>query len=287
MSVATSILSPVSNRQGKVVEADVMYLDEIPVAMDRMGWRVSAALMRRWFSTKPAWAMPAHLRGEDAGDPRLLPASQVDSQIVKMKWLLEFPRVVPVFEDLCQGWNTKNGRDQLVKHLKKAGWSPGKQIKLGYGLENAWELDRTCQVNYRTFGSYFDTLDDLFGAIFNATLKLALVGKTSRGIFSNKNIFEIERMGVYVRDTYDFNARRYEDELFGLGIWSRKRCLTKLEIAKYKSYSNELRAGEFPGFVPVKNTDFRRWQHARNEGGDFYVFSDVMWLPVNVKYVAL
>ncbi|MFC5772088.1 DUF6402 family protein [Thauera sinica] len=33
----------------------------------------------------------------------------------------------------------------------------------------------------------------------------------------------------------------------------------------------------FQGFVPARNTDFRRWQHQRNEGGDFFVFSDVLW----------
>ncbi len=84
MSIATSILSPRSHRQGKVVTVDPMYLDEIPGAMDKMGWRVSAALMRRWFATKPAWVMSPAERADPHLDPTTLPASRVESRLVTM-----------------------------------------------------------------------------------------------------------------------------------------------------------------------------------------------------------
>jgi hypothetical protein len=31
--------------------------------------------------------------------------------------------------------------------------------------------------------------------------------------------------------------------------------------------------------VPVENSDFRKWQDKKDEGGDFFVFSDVFWIP--------
>ncbi|MGL5527991.1 MAG: DUF6402 family protein [Plesiomonas shigelloides] len=31
-------------------------------------------------------------------------------------------------------------------------------------------------------------------------------------------------------------------------------------------------------FFPVNNSDFRNWQDKHNTGGDFIVFSDVLWL---------
>ncbi|MGL4481012.1 MAG: DUF6402 family protein [Lactococcus garvieae] len=31
-------------------------------------------------------------------------------------------------------------------------------------------------------------------------------------------------------------------------------------------------------FLPVNNSDFRNWQDKHNAGGDFIVFSDVLWL---------
>lgn len=41
----------------------VLYLNEIPGAMDKMKWPVSAAMMRHWFEN-PAWHMPENERGE-------------------------------------------------------------------------------------------------------------------------------------------------------------------------------------------------------------------------------
>lgn len=32
-------------------------------------------------------------------------------------------------------------------------------------------------------------------------------------------------------------------------------------------------------FVPVFNSDFREWQKKHNTGGDYIVFSDVLWTP--------
>ncbi|WP_343657128.1 DUF6402 family protein [Cupriavidus sp.] len=93
MSIATSNLSPKDNRQGAVVKVDQMYLDEIPGAMDKMGWRVSAALMRRWFATKPAWVMGPEDRVE--ADVLKHPASRVDNRLITMKWLLSHESVLP------------------------------------------------------------------------------------------------------------------------------------------------------------------------------------------------
>jgi len=176
MSVATSFLSPKSNRQGNVLPANAMYLDEIPGAMDKMGWRVSAALMRRWFATKPAWAMPP---AEKVGiDATRLPASRVENRLVTMDWLLGHESVIPAFERLCQGWNTQRGRDQLQDRLRAVSWRPGTATRLGYGVSTAMQADELCQVNHMSFGSYLDGLDDLFGAVNKGTFKLAVIGQT-------------------------------------------------------------------------------------------------------------
>jgi hypothetical protein len=39
------------------IPVDVFGIDDIPGALDNMGWTVSAKLMRRWFSIKPAYVM--------------------------------------------------------------------------------------------------------------------------------------------------------------------------------------------------------------------------------------
>jgi len=262
-----------------------MYLDEIPGAMEKMGWRVSAALMRRWFETKPAWAMSSEERvGIDA---TRLPASRVENRLVTMDWLLGHESVIPAFERLCQGWNTRLARVRLAERLKAAGWGPGLATRLGYGVKTAMQAEDLCQVNYTSFGSYLDTLDDLFGAVNKGTFKLALMGQTSRSLFRRKDIFEIEKVGIYCRDTYDFNEAWHQDHLLGLGIWSRSRCLSKVQMATYAALPPRVKAMQFPGFVPARNIDFRRWQATRNEGGDFYIYSDILWMEPNVNYIAL
>jgi hypothetical protein len=267
------------------VGVDVLYLDDIPGAMDQMGWNVSARLMRRWFATTPAWAMPEDWRSGTNIDYLKLPSSQVDDEIIKMKWLLRFDRTVPIFEDLYQGWNRAPGLDLLRRRLKNSGWQPGQKIELGQGLKKAKELDLTCQINKISFGGLADTMDDLFGAVFKATLKIAVVGKTSRSFLSKRDFFEIERVGIYLLDTYDFNANWFEDAFFGLGVWSKKKLLSKKEMMSYMATPLPSLHRAFPGFVPAYNEDFKRWQRQRNEGGDFFVFSDVMWLPPNVEFV--
>nr|WP_306798316.1 DUF6402 family protein [Pectobacterium polaris] len=54
MTVATSKTSPASNTEGKKINVDVFHIDQIPDAMDNMGWKVAPQLMRHWFSTNPA-----------------------------------------------------------------------------------------------------------------------------------------------------------------------------------------------------------------------------------------
>jgi hypothetical protein len=283
--VKTVVMTPSSQTQGVRVGVDVVYLDDIPGAMDNMGWKVSAQMMRRWFGTKPAWEMPQEWRDGRNIEYRNVPASQIDEQIVKMNWVLGFDRAVAVFEDLLQQWNNKRGLELLKERLTTLGWNSSGTMRLGQNLHRAKDLDVTCQVNRRPFGDYLDPFDDLYGAIFKANLKLAVIGKASRSLFSKRDVFEIEKIGIYVRDTYDFNAGWYEDEFVGLGIWSKKRMLSKNEMITYRVTQLAALAKVFPSFVPARNGDFKRWQKQRNEGGDFFVFSDVKWVQPNVEYV--
>ncbi|MDR3300198.1 MAG: DUF6402 family protein [Candidatus Accumulibacter sp.] len=294
--LATSTTKPLPGPSGKEVPVDVFHIDDIPGAMDKMGWKVSAQLMRRWFSNAPAYIMPGEVRDgldakKDAIDYRLLPPSQIDDQSVTWEWLLKFPRIQQVLNELYQTWNSPAGVDLLKRRLTKAVWKKGGFVQLGHGLTKAVDLDLTCQVNYREFGHLTDTFDDLFGAIFKATLKVAVIGTAYYDPERDLDIFEVKRMGFYIRDTYDFNAKWYDDEMMGLGVWSKDRVLSKAETADFRAtftvHGHILRYFLYKGFVPVKNSDFRRWQGKHNTGGDFYVFSDVYWVVPNVKEILL
>lgn len=288
MSVASAPLTPAApNKPAQRVDTEVLHLDDLPKAMDKMGWKISAQLMRRWFSTSPAWKMPQNQRDGTGIDYQKLPASRIDSQIVKMKWLLTFGQVVPIFNELYTNWNSEKGREVLRMRLRKVGWTAGATATLGYGLTKATELETTCQINARVIGSLTDTLDDYFGSIFKATLKLAVIGRTTHDTASKKDFFVVDRIGIYLRDTYDFNAGWFEDAAYGLGIWSKDRVLSKADSLIYMGSGPLEKYIAFHGFVPVRNKDFRRWQDHHNSGCDFYVFSDVYWAKPNVAKIEI
>jgi hypothetical protein len=160
-----------------------------------------------------------------------------------------------------------------------------------------------CQMNFKAFGGLSDTLDDFFGAINKATMKVAVVGEASYSYEKKCDVFKVERLGFYIRDTYDFNEdgeglKAWLNDLAGLGVWSKDRTLSKADTAIYRvnydAVKNKigtipmrvaaalLLAARYPGFVPVDNGDFRKYQDKINKGGDYFVFSDVYWVRSNV-----
>ena len=272
----------------------ILYLNEIPGAMDKMGWVNSAKLMRNWFAN-PAWRMSKEEREgleKNTGKPIVyanLPSSRIEESIIKMDWVLKHPEAQKAYQFLRSNWNTPRGAGLLYNRLIATGWRPGTSyFRLGNREDRASIIDNTNQVNARPFGSLLDTFDDFFGAINKATMKVALTGYTEYDKVHKKDFFIVTQEGYYIRDTYDFNTDSwYEDPLMGLGVWSRDRVLSKAETLDYKTRIAKILVPAdyvrtlymYGGFVPVINNDFYRWQDKHGTGGDFFVFSDVLWLP--------
>jgi hypothetical protein len=290
--VKVAPMTPASDREGVKVLTSVLHLDDLPKAMDRMGWTVSAQLMRRWFETKPAWAMSIEERqgrspkGGFIDDYTKLPSSQVEEKIVTMAWARKYDVVNQAIAKARQEWNSDKSMDLLIGRLKKKGWvgGEGRPVLLGSNGMSAKQLDTECQVNLVKFGGPTERLDDFFGAIFRASMKVALVGQAYHDASKKKDFFRVDHLGFYIRDTYDFNAGWFDDAFMGLGVWSKDRVLSKAEMADYRMLSLHpftmiTQHMKYPGFVPVRNADFRRWQAQHNSGGDFFVFSDVLWEP--------
>lgn len=284
MAIATSKTSPQSNTIGKIFDCEVFHIDQIPDAMRKMGWEVSAQIMDHWFSISPAYKMNEDDKSTYLkGDPRLIPESAVNQSIIKMQWALQFVQIQEGIKTLSKVWNSPEGIKELRIKLKIAGWNGNNSIRIG-DSNDTLELEATAQVNRLKVGDYLDDLNDWYGAIGNATLKIVVRGQTQVKN-DGSSIFLVEKYGYYIKDTYDFLSARKWSFWGGsepLGIWSKNGALNKVESAIYfESYSllhYGYLARKFSGYVPVFNSDFRKWQDKHNSGGDFFVFSDVYWV---------
>lgn len=278
MAIYTINATPKNITEPVKITVNKFHINEIPDAMNNMGWHVASKLMKHWFYIEPAYVMKPKIRNGDY-KATSLDSNLFNDDIVKIDWLLTYKTWQSALLTIHQTWNTHNGVSRLIKLLKEAGWYKGKKTStfLGSTSFSARECEDLCQVNFIPVGSLIDRLDDLYGAVGKGTLKFALSGKTIN--HNGRDLFHVEHTGVYLRDTYDFTG---DDE--PLGIWSKQRILNKFETAAYKLDPFK---DDFPGFVPVYNRDFRRWQDKHHSGGDFVVYSDVKWTKQVGLYVEL
>lgn len=263
-------------------------LDDIPVVMrSRMGWPVAAALMERWFRGA-AFEITGPIK-LSLGKDRLsrLPPARLDESIVTMAWALRFARVQAALRQLSSGWASPAGLAQLQKRVGQ--WSGVRNSgtwKFGDLSLPAKILDDTCQVNMLTLGRFSDPLDDFYGAIGEATLKVAVSGMvTSRS--NVRTSIAIDELGFYLRDAYDFN----DDSLISqpLGFWGFKGVERSLQLARDISideqwvYEDTSEAQDHAYLV--QNTHFKQWRTRNGRGGDFMVLSDVhrTRLPFPIK----
>jgi hypothetical protein len=256
-------------------------LTRLPVAMRTMGWDTAAALMQRWFES-PAWQMPESWKEDKTQpNPMTLATAQCDESIVKMAWAMKFERCRKAVEVAESRLQTPNAVKQLQSRLKRAGWKQKNSFDLGFYNMSALQLDALSQINHAPLGETMDVLDDMYGALGKATLKIGVVGKavTEEDQITRQpyHYFHVTHLGFYIRDHYDFNGFQY------LGTWTEERVLTKTETALTLTPAGQLVVRLKGGpFATVTNGDFREYRDNTAKGGDFIIYSDVLWRKVDV-----
>lgn len=264
----------------KQVVIERLALTRLPAAMRSMGWDTAAALMQRWFDS-PAWQMPDEWKKPKTQPaPMSLSAVHCDDSIVKMAWAMKFERCRAAIAMAESRLTTENGVKQLKDMLKKANWSGTGLLKLGSRNMSAPQMDALSQINVAPLGDFRDVLDDMYGALGKATVKVGVVGYA----FSEENpytkqvryLFRVEDLGFYIRDNYDFKGFQY------LGTWTEDRVLTKTETVLTMTAHGQviIRLKDGP-FAAVTNGDFREYRNKTDKGGDFVIYSDILWRKVN------
>lgn len=253
-------------------------LDDIPNVMRaRLGWPVAAALMDRWFRA-PAYVMSDAVKsGRAPHQLAQLNPAQLDEHTVKMTWALSHARVQAAVVKLQAKWASPAGVTQLQRRVSEQGVGRSTQCwQFGNLAHSAKILDKTSQVNFESIGHLSDPMDDFYGAMGEATLKVAVSGVvTPKG--PGKAAIVIDELGFYLRDSYDFNDDSFLSQ--PLGFWSfngvERRPQLALDVPTTTQWAygdpSELRNQNYL----VQNKHFRQWRKTQGYGGDFMILSDV------------
>jgi hypothetical protein len=250
-------------------------ITDIPDVMQhRLGWRVAAQLLRRWFRS-PRYVMPWDIKNGDI-DPRTLSLLLIEPRIVTMKWALRFGRVRSAYQKLLEGWRTPAGLALLRTRLDdtRPSFQPA-SWRFGDLSQSGRVLDKTCQVNVAGVGGIFDPLDDFYGAIGKGLLKIAVTGMVT-ALPGSRYRIAIDEVGIYLRDTYDFNDDHMSLISQPLGYWGfqgvSRRFQLRWDVEIDARYAEAVPADRL---YAVQNDDFRRYRNVHGRGGDFVVYSDV------------
>jgi hypothetical protein len=249
-------------------------IESIPSAMRQMGWIVSAQLMERWLHS-PAWMLPHSWKGEGTPDPRSMSLAHLDQRIVRMDWAKSHPRVRGAMGELRAKMANDAAKKLLRKRLADLAWGANTRIGFGSRQHSAIQLEQVCQSNWHGFGSKLDTMDDMYGSLGIATLKVALIGEAMRDARTGRLALRVTDAGFYIRDTYDFNGPQY------LGTWTNIGVLNKAQVLANAAMDGmSFRWGKPSSHV--SNRDFEVYRRTTGFGGDFVVYSDVLWENVNL-----
>lgn len=213
--------------------------------MRHHGWGNGARLMEIWFSRTSAVA-PLY------GPP--------ETQTIRMKtWVLTFPRAKSVYDQLMheQIWANPAAQREVAAVLKKKGLlsTVPRSTPFGNLAAPVQALDAD-YVNQRIVSFGANDLDDMAAALGNFAFRVVIAGGVAPVPGSPKFRVTISDVGVYIRDSYDFNGTQF------LGFWGD----TDNSVSMVNALSG----------TAVSNEDFRSWRTKSGKGGDFLVFSDVL-----------
>ncbi|WP_200525341.1 DUF6402 family protein [Burkholderia pseudomallei] len=313
---------PKTKEPPKQLEAEVCEnppifdLQDVPVAMDNLGWTVSAKLARMWF------AGPAHVY--DNNPKSVQPINDTD---VTLDWALKFGNVKKKYEkllskDIYSDAAIDSAKLKILNRIKKR-FSEERTTNLSFNTAQSlsdirqFHIDWQFQLSSISDGDTFEgrTLSDLTGALANFNIYAAvgnveISGEKYFRYENTSNFYCLDAIGkithvyVYVKDNYSFNGEQY------LGHWNKHGVIiapgtwltgsggpksdSDLDIwVKAINKPVDTRKSLFGKFkepdvyFPVFNADYNRWREKHHRGEDFMVYSKPVYLklkkPIDLK----
>lgn len=308
-TVKTKLTNTESEHEEKVV-VKLFKITDIPKAMKSIGWKESARFMSKWFSD-PYYEMTLSEKLNKSDMSKINKTHILDD--LDFDWLMtSSTRVKPIVDQLISDLSNiyefsnyvgkqkavlnqlSNGLRQLMSRIEKIGLLDLTTKSLNNGILDysnlsAIELDKISQFNFIRVGSttwekYNDELDDVYGALGSFIIKMAVTqGRTIKNNLGQSCI-EINEIGLYVRDTYDFmNEAGKADQ--PLGYWCENGVI-KPGLVDYMIDSDVITKDGVDYFLVTNGSfeEYRKLQASKPTPltGDFFVYSTVKKIPVNI-----
>ncbi|MCA8033201.1 DUF6402 family protein [Burkholderia arboris] len=283
-------------------------LQDVPIAMDNLGWKVSARLARIWF------AGAAHVYNDDPTS-----AQPLNDDDVTLEWILKFGNVRKKYNkllasDIYSERSIRTASDITKSFVKELFLERNSTFNFNtasftrnlHKFHNDWQFQLSKIGNWDTLENLSPT--DLTGALANFNI-YAAIGNVE---ISSEKYFKYEKSGtlyclsatgrithiyVYVKDNYSFNGKQY------LGHWNKHgviiapgSILTGSSSPKRESdidiWSKNINKpvdtrrsilGKFKTsdvYFPIHNADYSRWRERHHRGRDFMIYSNPVYLKL-------
>lgn len=273
-------------------------IQDIPGAMRKLRMPMGALLMERWFKGELNYSPTDQdevVGINQNGVP--YPSTMIDTTSITMKWVLEFRRAKNGFDTLAESrmLETKRAREILTLALapyKKTHesihpWEESmgdihefhKKFQFQYIDVNASWSERIAVQLIEEIGNG-GIPDDLTGALGSFNF-YAAIGKAH---FNRQTgTVTVTQVGIYVKDHYTFVTKPGKASQY-LGHWNKTHIAILHRHAA--AMALDLQLSDTPVeidkniFYPVHNRDFTAWQQKYGRGGDFILYSDVVWVTL-------
>jgi hypothetical protein len=267
-----------SNNQADACAELETRIPELPSIMRRHGWGVASMLMHKWLNSG-ANSNPEH--------------GVHDTITVRMDWVLHFNRALAVYQAAKNGkvWVNEAAQNEIIRKLinikSRLPAVVGEKLEIGNVGEgqmrhpgNVVQFHDDWHVQFREVKQSLlnPLIDDLYGALGNFSFYYLVKGWIERLPGKDgqpRYKVTINKVGVYVRDSYDFNDKPWEFSQ-PLGVFGCSPLYIgnglKLQGSSKRYY--------------VNNSDFREWRrkYGKGHGGDFLVFSDIKVFDTNDSF---
>ncbi|SER02112.1 DUF6402 family protein [Pseudomonas sp. NFPP19] len=302
--VAASNLSPASQQAEKTLAIRLFGVTDIPAAMRKMNWNVAADLMQYWFDGKPWSTIDDAMTNEVKGHTALALEPYFNSAIVKMSWLVGFERVNEVLNILRVAWRNGPAQEQIRKKILPQfnARTPGVYPLRFNGDARSVEIFGYCNSRSVNFG-LTDEINELRAALADFNIRVFPEGEV---VVTEDNVrLLVSRIGFYVEDAYDFNDAPNSFFSQPLGFWNfdgiagpiaanaSNVALGQAQSAiarnSFISAASDRMYQEIDEarYFYIKNSHFVAYRRKTRKGGDFQVFSDVLYEDVPLVVMKL